>query len=612
MSDNRGAGWIGTILNDRWKVEEKIARGGVATVYKAADLHTHQKVAVKIMHPEFARNQDALGRFLREGYVANKVGHALVVQVIADGKSADGTAFMVMELLEKGELLETKRERLGGKLPPEEVVAIGDQVLDVLVAAHTQDIVHRDIKPENLFVLEDGTVKVLDFGIAHIKESVMKAESTATGLLLGTPDFMSPEQAMGMRGTIDAASDIYALGATMFTLLSGEAVHTDQSLAGLLHSTSTKQARSLGAVKNAASIPQTLIAVIDKSLMLQKTQRWPSARAFQNALRQALPAQSRVPESAKTRPFNPLDLAPIALAPSHSVRQTGKAPLPSATPRDGVRAPSLPPMSEEPPTPREAQSPWETEFEDGELEDGPTVSTNELPSLVALAKRAAAEKERPVTSAMVRPKLPAQPMHPDVTPDLDTDKLSNLDIHTTQNMTGELLAGFVPTRPAAPVPPPQPPPHASIPPPAPAQFHQTGPFQHLGAQPHQASMPPPPPQHHASIPPPQAHGGSIPPPQPYYSQPPPAPYATPRGQVWNTSDSGGIAIAPSIPPPLVAQPLGSTRAQSPKIDRPADKSKTKKKASPPKPPSIVIAEIVLAVLVVITLTIGGCLLLQSR
>ena len=303
-----------------------------------------------------------------------------------------------MELLEDGEVLEARRERLGGKLPPEEVARVGDQVLDVMALAHEQGIVHRDIKPENIFLLNDGTLKVLDFGIAHIKEGVMKSgESTATGLLLGTPDFMSPEQAMGMRGTIDQQTDVYAVGATMFTLLSGEAVHTDQALGALLHSTSTKQARSLATTWVKDHVPQSLIAVIDKALMLHKPQRWPSARAMQEALHKAMPmtfkpaiSQPPAEPQSKTRPLASIDQLTRG---GSNVRTRGEGAAPPATPRDGVKAvaakaPRAPsdsgprsdrtallesPRSEEVPTPRDPSSPWLAEFKGGTGE-GPSRS----------------------------------------------------------------------------------------------------------------------------------------------------------------------------------------------------------------------------------------------
>src|SRR6187402_1942075 len=155
---DRSSGWIGTVLKDRWKIESKIARGGVATVFRAR-ARDGQLGAVKIMHPQYARNADVRARFLREGYAANKVGHPNVVRILEDGTAQEGSPFLVMELLEDGEPFEERRERLGGRLPLDEVARAMDQVLDVLTAAHAQGIIHRDIKPENLFVLADGTLK---------------------------------------------------------------------------------------------------------------------------------------------------------------------------------------------------------------------------------------------------------------------------------------------------------------------------------------------------------------------------------------------------------------------------------------------------------------------
>ena len=144
MTEHGRSGWIGTILQNKWRIEAKIARGGVATVFRA----THRRgqvAAIKIMHPEYARNPDVRSRFLREGYAANKVGHPNVVSVLDDDVTEDGSAYIVMELLEHGELLEERREKQGGRLPTDEVARIADQVLDVLAAAHDKGIIHRDL-----------------------------------------------------------------------------------------------------------------------------------------------------------------------------------------------------------------------------------------------------------------------------------------------------------------------------------------------------------------------------------------------------------------------------------------------------------------------------------
>ena len=381
---DRSSGWIGAVLADKWRIDAKIARGGVATVYRA----THrqgQVAAIKIMHPELARNEEVRRRFLREGYAANKVGHPGVVSVLDDDVTADGSAYIVMELLEQGEVLEDRRERLGGKLPVAEAVDVCAQILDVLAVAHGKGIIHRDIKPENIFVLTDGTVKVLDFGIAHIKEAVEEHEATKTGLLLGTPEYMSPEQVLGKRGQIDASTDIYAVGATLFTLLSGESVHVAETLNMLLVQASSRQARSLSSVVY-KELPRPLIAVVDKALALEKPRRWPSARAMQLALREAVPAKARDASAsaganagkadananagvgkadAVTRPNPPSSAAPVTVpsleldndatqrkAPSIARAAIARRPpgLPSAS--IAPKAPSVSRASAAPPAPR--------------------------------------------------------------------------------------------------------------------------------------------------------------------------------------------------------------------------------------------------------------------
>jgi len=365
-AQDRSSGWIGTVLADKWRIDAKIARGGVATVYRA----THrqgQLAAIKIMHPELARNEEVRKRFLREGYAANKVGHPGVVSVLDDDVTKDGSAYIVMELLEQGEVLEDRRERLGGKLPVAEAVDIGKQILDVLAVAHEKGIIHRDIKPENIFVLSDGTVKVLDFGIAHIKEAAKQHEATATGLLLGTPEYMSPEQVLGKRGQIDASTDIYAVGATLFTLLSGESVHVADTLNMLLVQAASRQARSLSSVAY-KEIPRALITVVDKALALEKPRRWPSARAMQLALGEAVPAPVARASAPKAK------LPPPAAPPPRAVTLPPAPPRPAAT--ESVPPPSLPPLSG--PTTviprREENAPWTDEMGADDL-DAPTVAT---------------------------------------------------------------------------------------------------------------------------------------------------------------------------------------------------------------------------------------------
>src|SRR5690349_3947195 len=199
--------WVGRVLRDKWRIDARIARGGVGTVFAATHKNNGNRIAIKVLHPEFSRDQDTRSRFLQEGYAANQVGHPGVVRILDDDVTEEGLAFLVMELLE-GELLEKRRMSKGGRLAIPEVYEIADQLLDVLAAAHEKGIVHRDIKPDNLFLTKEGKLKVLDFGFAQMKTGFRK-EQTATGYLLGTPGFMAPEQAVGNRAEVDARTDIW-------------------------------------------------------------------------------------------------------------------------------------------------------------------------------------------------------------------------------------------------------------------------------------------------------------------------------------------------------------------------------------------------------------------
>lgn len=293
---DESARFVGRVLRDKWRIDAKIARGGVAMVYEATHKNNGHRVAIKLLHPEFSRDEDARGRFLQEGYAANKVGHPGVARIIDDDVTEEGYAFLVMELLE-GELLERRRARKGGRLALGEVLSVGDQLLDVLAAAHAKGIVHRDIKPDNLFLLRDGTLKVLDFGFAQMRDG-FRTEQTATGFLLGTPGFMSPEQALGSRGRIDAQTDIWAAGATLFLCLSGRPVHETESVAEALVAAANFQPRSLGTLE--PTLAPALIAVVDRALAFEKEHRFASARDMQQALREAAVAHPLLESS--TRP----------------------------------------------------------------------------------------------------------------------------------------------------------------------------------------------------------------------------------------------------------------------------------------------------------------------
>jgi serine/threonine-protein kinase len=269
---------IGQVLRDKYTLERVLGVGGMAAVY-AASHRNGRKVAIKILHRELSVNKEIRERFLREGQAANAVGHPGAVAVLDDDVSEDGAAFLVMELLDGGSA-EELAERRGGRLPLADVCAIGDQLLDVLDAAHKNGIVHRDIKPANLFITRHGRVKVLDFGIAKLRQT-SGARATQTGLMLGTPAFMAPEQALGRVADVDARTDIWAVGSTLFALATGRSVHEAPTAQETLIWAATKPAPSFASVFGSA--PPELAAVVDRALAFDREQRWPAAAAMREA-----------------------------------------------------------------------------------------------------------------------------------------------------------------------------------------------------------------------------------------------------------------------------------------------------------------------------------------
>jgi serine/threonine-protein kinase len=275
---------VGQIIKDKWRLDQLLGVGGMAAVY-AATHRNKKRFAMKILHQEYSRDQEVRARFLQEGYAANHIEHPGAVSVIDDEVTEDGAAFLVMELL-IGETLEARWSRHGQRLDPGEVVAYIDQLLDVLAAAHAKGVVHRDIKPENIFLTKEGQIKVLDFGIARIFETTQQAgKMTRAGEVMGTPAFMAPEQALARWDQVDGRTDLYSVGASMFTLMSGRCVHEAQSGTEQLVRTATTPARSLSDVVQ--GLPPAVVTVVDRALSFRKEHRWPDARSMQGAARAA-------------------------------------------------------------------------------------------------------------------------------------------------------------------------------------------------------------------------------------------------------------------------------------------------------------------------------------
>jgi serine/threonine-protein kinase len=204
---------LGTTLNGRYRLEERIAAGGMSTVYRALDETLERQVAVKLMHREVAGDSDHLERFRREARAVAQLSHPQIVSVIDAGED-DGRPYIVLEYV-AGETLK-HRIRRDGQLPIPEAVAYAIEIARGLEAAHAHHIVHRDVKPQNVLIDDEGTAKVTDFGIARTLE---EEGLTADGRVIGTTDYVSPEQALGQHVT--GQSDLYSLGVVLYEMLTG-------------------------------------------------------------------------------------------------------------------------------------------------------------------------------------------------------------------------------------------------------------------------------------------------------------------------------------------------------------------------------------------------------
>jgi len=212
---------VGTLLSQRYRLDAKVGAGGMSTVYRAFDTVLERQVAIKLMHREIAGDSDQLERFRREARAVAQLNHQHVVGVIdageEEGDSHDGfaTPYIVFEYVE-GETLKD-RIRRNGRLPVSEAVAYAIEIARALGCAHDNGIVHRDVKPQNVLVDEEGAAKVTDFGIAR---SLAQEGLTADGRVLGTTDYVSPEQALGH--AVSGQSDLYSLGVVLFEMLTGD------------------------------------------------------------------------------------------------------------------------------------------------------------------------------------------------------------------------------------------------------------------------------------------------------------------------------------------------------------------------------------------------------
>jgi len=206
---------VGQLLDGRYRVTRRLARGGMATVYTALDTRLNREVALKVMHPGLAEDREFVNRFIREAHAAARLSHPAAVAVY-DQSADSGHVFIAMEYVAGRNLRDWLRDR--GRLTPRETFAVMEPVLAALAAAHQAGLVHRDIKPENVLIADDGRVKVADFGLARAVSA-----ATSTGTLIGTVAYLAPEQVE--RGVADQRTDVYSAGILLYECLTGFQPH---------------------------------------------------------------------------------------------------------------------------------------------------------------------------------------------------------------------------------------------------------------------------------------------------------------------------------------------------------------------------------------------------
>jgi serine/threonine protein kinase len=279
-----GKGDLGLTLDQRYQLVSMLGTGTSGAVYRGRDLQENRRVAVKLLHRDMLTSEEAVARFFREIGAAERIEHPGVVGFYGAGMAADGRPYIVQEFLHGEDMEEALAT---GRLQLPQIFEVSLQLLDALNAVHGAGLVHRDVKPENVFLFFDEfggiRVKLVDFGIAKPKTD-MADELTGAGQTVGTPHYMSPEQA---RGTdLDARADLWSVGVVLFEALTGILPFDDQSPFMILTKIVMEPAPPLAQARG--DLPAGLCEVVDRALQRDLSKRWQTAPEMAQALRQSV------------------------------------------------------------------------------------------------------------------------------------------------------------------------------------------------------------------------------------------------------------------------------------------------------------------------------------
>jgi serine/threonine protein kinase len=260
------------VIADRYELEEQVGVGGMSRVYRARDRSLERVVALKVLHEQYARDEDYVERFRREARAVAQLSHPGIVTVIDRGEDAEGKPFIVFEYVE-GESLHQLLAR-SGALSIRQVLEVGGEIARALAFAHDHGLVHRDVKPQNVLLNGEGRAKVTDFGIA--RSTAVENGVTQTGMVLGTSSYIAPEQARGERA--DACSDIYSLGAVLFELLTGRPPFDGDNFVAVAMQHVNEPAPSI--LERRPDCPVRLARAVDRALAKRREDRFPTMDAF--------------------------------------------------------------------------------------------------------------------------------------------------------------------------------------------------------------------------------------------------------------------------------------------------------------------------------------------